>query len=234
MLASGTMADIEGRLLQKQILSPKSLLARVQLPRDFAFRAGQYVVLRLPLKDGEVYERPFSIASPPTHSGEGEFLVARKASSKGAQFFEEAAEGAVISLRGPFGSVVVDDKEKPLHFIAAGLGAVPFRAICKDLFEKKYKESVRLTLLREPAHWAVFDEELVLWHRTWKQFSYSVVHTTIEQATHPAWQWRHLGLGKPEHGEVLYISGSKAFVAALKSELQKRGFAPEQVITENM
>lgn len=221
----------QGRLLDRHYLAPDLLVARIETPRDFSYRAGQYVSLLLPEGNATV-EKPFSIFSSPLQRDHMELLIQLKPGKAATAFFEKTNPGEAISWKGPFGNLVMQQELGPAHFIGAGMGVAPLRGICKDLLEQGIAEPIRLSHLREPGSWGVFDEELADWHRACKNFSYSLIHTRVEQAQSPGWDWRHLPLGIPEQDERVFLCGSKGFVRALLQELQRRGFKKSQIVIE--
>ena len=227
------MHTFRGRLIGKKFLAPTILLVRLAPDAPFDFRAGQYVMVGIPLSDGTSVERPFSIASPPHASNELEFLVQMKAGSAVPEFFRRAQRGAFVVLRGPLGGTLqLPKRRRPLHFLAAGCGIAPFRAMMKDLFSRDPNASVRLSFLREPVVWGVIDDELAQWYRTCQNFSYSIIHMRTDEALKPEWQWRHVDLGEPLHGEFVFLAGGSGFIVGLKNHLLERGFNSTHIITE--
>ena len=225
------MVGTKARLIASRPVTKKIILARFTLGKPIDFTAGQYVTVALDMPSGKTVERPFSIASSPRLSRKMEFIIELKKTSPVGTFFSKAKKGSTIRLRDPKGAMTVNSGNQALHFIAAGMGLAPFRSICQDLIGRGYKGHVRFSHLREPSSWGPIDEELAEWYKTWKNFSYSLIHTSIEQASEPQWQWRHLSLGDPSHGELTYLCGSPTFVENLSREMRSRGFASKQIVT---
>lgn len=224
-------SPFESRLLEKEYLTPKIMLARIEMPQRFSFLPGQYVMLTLHLERDEYVQKPISIASIPAAENL-ELLIKVVPDKAVSDFFVDALPGTSLQFSEARGNFVIENPRGPLHFIAAGVGAAPVRAMYKDLLTRNYAHPIRLSLLREPASWGVFDEELAQSFRACKNFSYSLIHASPELAT-AQWAWRHLGLGEPRHGERIYISGSKEFVSQLTQALQARGFTADQIVSEN-
>lgn len=228
------MHHFRGRLVEKTALTPTILLVRLALKeKRLKFHPGQYVMLGVPLADGTSIERPYSIASAP-QSKELEFLIELKKGSAVPEYFDAARAGAHVTVRGPLGgSFQIPSKKQPLHFLAAGCGIAPFRAMMTDLFKRNPRSRVRCSFLREPARWGVIDDELAQWYRKCENFSYSIIHMRTDEASKPGWQWRHVDLGEPSHGELLYLAGGSGFVANLKTHLLAKGFKTRNIITES-
>jgi benzoate/toluate 1,2-dioxygenase reductase subunit len=225
------MAGIRAQLIDTQPITDGIILTRFALSEPLSFNAGQHVMVSLRSEGGQTIERPFSVASSPRRAGEIEFMVQLKEGSPVAYFFSNAHNGSTIGLRDPQGMLTVERNNRPLHFVAAGMGLAPFRSICEDLFGGDYSSHIRLSHLREPASWGPIDEELARWHKTRNNFSYSLIHTSTLQASQEGWGWRHLSLGEPRNGEVTYLCGSPAFVSRLASEMAERGFMSDQIVT---
>jgi sulfhydrogenase subunit gamma (sulfur reductase) len=90
----------------------------------FSFRPGQFVMLEVP-GFGEV---PISIASSPLWKGHLELCIRNAGFVTGA--LHKAARGALVGIRGPFGSSfpMAAMKGHDVLLIAGGLGLAPLRA----------------------------------------------------------------------------------------------------------
>lgn len=220
----------EARLVGSYPVTSTIVLTRFKVQQPYTFQAGQHTKLGFTTPLGATHERPFSMASSP-RGDEVEFIVELKKNSPAGEFFSTVKEGSVVQLSPPQGLLTVSTIDTPLHFIAAGMGLAPFRSICQDLFLRGYNAHIRLTHLREPGSWGRIDEELAGWHKARQNFSYSLVHTSIDQASQKDWQWRHVSLGDPSVGEITYLCGSPLFVERLSAEMRSRGFTTEQIVT---
>jgi ferredoxin-NADP reductase len=112
---------------------PKPMLARVRFRtgRDVSFLAGQYVGLRY---DGT--SRAYSLASSPTADGL-EICVRRVPGGRlSPRICDELAVGDEVTLRGPYGELVLQDHSpRDLVFLATGTGVAPFRSMIDYVFE---------------------------------------------------------------------------------------------------
>jgi len=90
----------------------------------FVFLPGQFVMLELP-GYGEI---PISFSSSPSIRSTIELCI-RKA-GKVTQALHKATRGAIVGLRGPFGTYFPMErmKENNILLIAGGLGLAPLRA----------------------------------------------------------------------------------------------------------
>jgi NAD(P)H-flavin reductase len=107
------------------------IVVRAEAPVDY--RAAQYFAWVLP---GVAPDRSFSVANRPG-STRLEFHVRIYPHGKVGQFFAHNAlePGAVLTLRGPFGSVeLTDDEYRPAILVAGGTGLAPIKAVLDAAF----------------------------------------------------------------------------------------------------
>ncbi|MBM3163401.1 MAG: oxidoreductase [Chlorobi bacterium] len=160
------------RLFQLRIVDP--------LERDvFSFRPGQFLMLEVP----GYGEAPISISSS-TSNREFIELCIRKAGHVTSALFE-AASGAMVSIRGPFGTTFPMEQmqDRNILLIAGGLGIAPLRAPLywindhRDRFGKVWF----LYGARDPGQ-LFFDYQF----EEWKTVSHIELHTIVE---HPDANW---------------------------------------------
>ena len=112
---------------------PKPMLARVRLEteRDVDFVAGQYVGLRY---DGT--SRAYSLAGSPTRD-DLEICVRRVPGGRlSPQICDGLAAGDEVTVRGPYGELVLQDASpRDMVFLATGTGVAPFKSMIDYVFE---------------------------------------------------------------------------------------------------
>jgi ferredoxin-NADP reductase len=122
------------------ILRPASDLVKIA-----PFRAGQYLVLSFE-EDGLILKRPYSIASSPSESNEGNLYrisIKRKTVEMDGYFsdsvFRNWKKGLQLKASGPQGFFYYDSLRDAdtLVCIAGGSGITPFRSIIPELLEKQ-------------------------------------------------------------------------------------------------
>ncbi|WP_373875289.1 FAD-binding oxidoreductase [Methylobacterium trifolii] len=98
------------------------------------YRAGQHVDVRLTAQDGYQAQRSYSIASAPDGSGTIELMVEGLEDGEvSGYFFDVAAVGDVIELRGPIGGSFSWDAPDggPLLLVGGGSGVVPLLSMLR-------------------------------------------------------------------------------------------------------
>src|SRR5881409_1726861 len=85
----------------------RSLFLRLH-DAQLAFSPGQFISLTLPVGGAELV-RPYSLASNPEDGGLLEICVDLVPGGAGSAYLFSVAPGAELSLKGPFGSLMVDD-----------------------------------------------------------------------------------------------------------------------------
>jgi sulfhydrogenase subunit gamma (sulfur reductase) len=105
------------KLYQIQIVDPRAR-------QDFAFKAGQFVMLELP----GIGEAPFSISSSPLRRGDLELCI--RAVGNLTRFLDRVERGVKVGISGPYGShfPVEEMAGSEVIFVAGGLGLVPLRS----------------------------------------------------------------------------------------------------------
>jgi NAD(P)H-flavin reductase len=99
-------------------------------PEGWTFRAGQFVLLQIPLVDNpaDIQPRAYSIASTPNAV---EILMVVKMTPGGrmSRWVEEVLKpGMTVSMQGPFGAFTIRPDPSPLLFISTSTGVAPFRS----------------------------------------------------------------------------------------------------------
>jgi CDP-4-dehydro-6-deoxyglucose reductase len=141
------------------------LVVRVRLApsASWSYVPGQHVEI---LGPGGV-RRAYSIANAPGPDGVVELHVKRYPGGELSEYwFGAAAPDDLLHLRGPLGSFVLRESERPLVFLATGTGIAPVKAILERLQEVEAPQPVRLYFgvrTADALHWKPAD-----WPAHWK------------------------------------------------------------------
>lgn len=149
-----------------------------QARRDFAFRAGQFVMLELP----GIGEAPFSISSSPTRRGDLELCI--RAVGNLTRFLDRVERGTRVGISGPYGSSFPLEEMVggDVLLVAGGLGLVPLRAPLAVVLENRSRYN-RVDLIygaKSPAE-LLFTYQ----YQGWRQFDINLGITV----DHPDASW---------------------------------------------
>ena len=130
--------------------SVKRFFFRVAGLEKFTFKAGQFIMLDLPL-NSKVNNRSYSIASNPTENNEFELVVVLKPDGLGTNYlFNEQTikPGTKVKCSKALGKFTLDETtEKEICFICTGTGIAPFRAMLMDLERKGTLKDKKINLI---------------------------------------------------------------------------------------
>lgn len=123
------------------------------------WEAGQHGIFLMKFTQAKKPFRIFSLASIPS---EGHIEISTKVGEEPSEFKQvllDLEPGDKISMRGPVGPFYVDE-DKPLLFIAGGIGITPYRAIIRDLrINKEFANEARLLYIDSDEAF-IYGEEL--------------------------------------------------------------------------
>ncbi len=123
----------------KAILSQKTqLTADVYLyhfdlldPKEITFRAGQYLMLKVPSDKGPV-SRLYSIASSPAEKNSFELIVQIIPGGLASNYLSGLKVKDEVVFQGPAGMLGLKENDRPKIFLATGTGIAPVRSILKN------------------------------------------------------------------------------------------------------
>lgn len=134
--------------IEDETPTTKRFWVEVEDVESLDFRAGQFVVMDLPIGEKRRERwRSYSIANAPDGSNVLEFCIVLLEGGKGTTwFFEEVEVGTPIRMKAPSGMFYLPEKiETDLVFICTGTGVAPFRSMIQDLHaQKKSHRSIHL------------------------------------------------------------------------------------------
>lgn len=232
------------RLARAQMLSPnvrELAFERVGAPEPFAFVAGQWVSLVLPLAEGEA-RRAYSIASPPDATPGFEVAVTKVAGGPGSTFLHELPVGATIRAIGPQGFFTRPrGAGHPSLFVGTGTGVTPLRSMLRDALASGDQTPMRLLFGVRHEVDRLYREELEALearHANFRVFyslsqpapDWSELRGYVQAHAEPLWrELERAGAGAPH----AYICGLERMVGAVRDLLRKQlGVDRKQVHSE--
>lgn len=137
--------DYSGVVTRIEDLTPtiKGVWIKLDSAEGMEFQAGQYVNLQLP---DDIGSRAFSIASPPSSSGEIELNIRIVPGGQGTLYVHERLQaGDKINISGPYGRFFVKKSaDVPVVFMAGGSGLSSPRSMILDLLEEGFDKPITL------------------------------------------------------------------------------------------
>jgi len=117
----------------------KEVYIKLQTPDSISFTSGQYCQLVVPPYDKvkKSVQRAYSIASPPSDSGNLGFLIRLVPGGIATTYVHtKLNQGDSVELIGPFGDFYVRETDAIMLCIAGGSGMAPFKSIFNDMLGK--------------------------------------------------------------------------------------------------
>lgn len=139
--------DFHGTLVGMEEVARDTRRLLIELDRDLAFNAGQYMALSIPGHDGVT--RTYSMANIPTEGRVLEFQVRRTEGGLATDgwIFKDLKVGDPIDLSGPYGRFVLrTDRSEPAVLIAGGTGLAPIASMIRHALENDLEDVGHLTL----------------------------------------------------------------------------------------
>lgn len=135
------------KLLEKMEIAKDTLELVFERPKNFSFKAGQYLEWTLPIlkADSRGNRRYFTIASSPTEDVIRLGVKLNNPSSAFKRYLKEISKGSTLTAGGLSGDFTLDHaKKKTLVLIAGGIGITPFKSMLKSLFDNNDKREIVL------------------------------------------------------------------------------------------
>jgi ferredoxin-NADP reductase len=211
------------------------------LPAFRAHRAGQHYDVRLTAADGYQAQRSYSIASPPSRSGEVDLTIERIPDGEVSPYFHDVIEvGDLVEVRGPIGGYFVWEAALggPLLLVAGGSGVVPLMAMLRERAVIDDKPPAALLLSSRTYDDVIYREELDALAAA--DGGLRVIQT-LTRSQPPGWTGHDRridramlteAIGAAGRQPLVYICGPTLLVEAAANGLVELGVPPARVRTE--
>ncbi|MEL6316981.1 MAG: 2Fe-2S iron-sulfur cluster-binding protein, partial [Pseudomonadota bacterium] len=208
----------------------------------FAFAAGQYVNLHLPMP-GRAAVRSYSISSAPAPgllaASELRLTVKREAQGRGSRFLhDEMREGDLIEISGPHGALTLPaDADGALTLIGGGVGVTPLMSVLEDVLARRPD-------VAPTAIFAFRDRSEIIFRERLDQLSRDErvrVHLVLSDEPDPAWTGRR-GFLTAETLQAcapaiaasrIHVCGPMPMMEAVGAALRALGAPDDAVFTES-
>lgn len=152
-----------GKLINKRELCPNTFEFTFELPEPLSFTSGQYVFVTLTqfnIPDDRGPRRHFSILNAPSNISQVK-IATRIRETGFKQTLNTLAIGETVDISKPYGEFVLsDDIQKPLVFIAGGIGITPFMSMLNWMKENDKKTPITLLFSNKSKDTTPFFTEL--------------------------------------------------------------------------
>jgi ferredoxin-NADP reductase len=213
----------------------------LRLPAWRAHRAGQHYDVRLTAPDGYQAQRSYSIASPPSRSGEVDLTIEKIADGEVSPYFHDTVEvGDLVEVRGPIGGYFVWEPAHggPLLLVAGGSGVVPLMAMLRERASADQKPPAALLYSSRTFEDVIYRDELSALAAGDPGLR---VIQTLTRSQPPGWTGYDRRIDRAMLAEAIaaagasplvYICGPTLLVEAAANGLVELGVPPAQVRTE--
>ena len=213
----------------------------LQLPRWRAHRAGQHYDVRLTAADGSQAQRSYSIASPPSRTGEVDLTIERIPEGEVSPYFHDVVQvGDMVEARGPIGGYFVWEPALggPLLLVAGGSGVVPLMAMLRERASAELKPPTVLLYSSRTFDDVIYRDELATLGSN--DAGLRVIQT-LTRSQPPGWTGYDRRIDRPMLTEAIaaagaqplvYICGPTLLVESAANALVELGVPPAQVRTE--
>ena len=211
-------------------------------PKKINFRPGQYLILKVPTKEGTV-SRLYSIASP--SSEKKEFTLIVKLINRGiaSRYFARLNSKSMVTFQGPAGFFNWQPSPRKKTLVATGTGIVPFLSMLTSLDEE------RKIIIPTHLFWGLADFEDIFFEEKLKQlaarnscFTYQICLSRAIKGNSQGRQNIHFGrLTKPlldylkvkkNFNSDFYLCGRYPIVEAMKNVLRESNINEERIFFE--
>lgn len=226
------------KIIEKKEIAEATLGLYLEKPAGFNYVAGQYILLSVPQlqeKGGREATHSMSLASAPFQD---HLLIAMRVSqSLFKQTINTMAVGEELTVEGPIGNLVLNNDQRPVVFLAGGIGIAPFYSIIQE--QVHFGWSCAITLFygnRTPANSAFLNSLQEIKH---ENFTFVPTMSQVSDMD-VAWggeRGRINGAMVSKYVKdvtlpLYYIVGLPEMVKSTKEELMRIGVKPEDIKIE--
>jgi ferredoxin-NADP reductase len=230
-----------GTLSARHLETDRVTTFTLSLPAWRRHRAGQHYDVRLTAEDGYQAQRSYSVASPPSRSGEIDLGIECIDDGEVSTYFHDVlVEGDLVEVRGPIGGYFVWDPADagPLLLIGGGSGVVPLMAMLRERAAADVTIPATMLYSSRTLDDVIYRQELD--GLAGSPDGPRVVHTLTREQPE-AWSGYGRRIDEPMLAEVLatsgadplvYICGPTLLVEAAADGLTNLGVPPARIRTE--
>ncbi|GEM_PF-6105003 len=204
--------------------------------RHISYKPGQNIEVELPIDaPARVRKRTYAIANMPSPDGTLEICVPYIEGGQATEYlYKELVPGQELRIRGPLGRFTLPDKiDKDLVFIAIGTALAPARAMIHYIFAHNLPhKQIHLIFGSRSPDSILCASEFISLATKYSEFRYSFSYS---QAPNSSGQPRYVHeiymeeYAEPRPDILFYVSGSPRMIEETVENLQRLGYAREQI-----
>jgi len=227
------------RLKEKIVVASNTLVFSFEKPDKFSFIPGQYMEWTFPHKhsDSRGNRRYFSISSSNKEDLQITVRIPEKPSSYKSSMLSMKTNDQIIAsyLSGDF--IMPKNINKPLVFIAGGIGIAPFRSIIQEIIDQNLKVNIVLLYSNRNYDEIAFKD---VFHKANINGVKTVYTLTVKEKLPPGWNGE-VGRFNPElikkyipdfKDRTYYISGPQLMVQTVESVLRNLHVSKRKIKTD--
>lgn len=217
----------------------KRFFIKVPDEQEFTFKAGQFIMLDLPI-DSKYTNRSYSIASAPSTDNIFELCIVINPDGLGTPYmFENFKVGTAVKISKVLGKFTIPEPiETDLCFICTGTGVAPFRAQIFDIFNKNIPhKNIYLVFGNRKIKDILYKEELEKLAAEKPEFKFIPV---LSRETEATWNGKH-GYVHPVYENIFsdkrdakfFICGWTAMLKETRRRLEEMGYDRKKIKFES-
>jgi ferredoxin-NADP reductase len=235
------MSAYQSTLLGRTEVAEGTMAFQFEKPKDFVFKAGQYIDLTLSGSEpGQAngLTHTFSIASSPFK--EEIVVTTRMRNTVFKQALSILSIGTEVRIDGPMGSFSLHkNTARPAVFLAGGIGIAPFLSMLSYATEEKLRHPIVLFYANRHLKDAAFIDALWKLERANARFRF-VPTLTRTAGNNGGWKGMSGHISSEMlvtqvgivRGPIYYIAGPPTMVAATRRTLGEVGVDEDDIRTE--
>jgi ferredoxin-NADP reductase len=215
----------------------KRFFFRVPDSIPFKFKAGQFIMLNLPIPT-RLTNRSYSIASAPSQEPDHIFELCIKLNKQGIAtpwLWENGVEGIKIPCTTPLGKFMLPETiDREICFIATGAGIAPLRSMIYDIYLRDIPHGeIHLVFGNRFQKDILYRDEFEKLAEKHPEFHF---HPVLSRESAPSWNGEtryvhplYKKLFDDNRRAFFYICGWGEMVKEAKNYLKTRGYAKEEI-----
>ena len=222
------MQEITAEVIEKKQLTHDTIFLSLEVPEDFSFKAGQFVMFKI--NNGtEERLRAYSILSPESQKGKLDFVIRIIEGGFAGEVFRKTEVGDEFVIRGPMGHMIFaeDSPNKENWFVCCGCGIASLHSMIKTYLKKFPEKKFILLFGTKRREDLLFYDELKELEEKNPNFTY------IPALTREEWEGKmgrvQKNLPEDVKNKTFYICGLKELVMDTKDLLLEKGVKNEDV-----